>query len=57
VFNRAGYVFDADNGVEFGEFLIYKLSAIVGEDGMWDTISTYNILPNKLLDLLGCDSG
>jgi len=44
-------------GVEFSEFFIYKLSAIVDDDGMWDTISAYNILPNKFLDLLGCDDG
>jgi len=26
-------------------------------DGVWDAISAYNVLPNKLLNLLGCDSG
>ena len=50
-------MFDAYTGVEFGEFFIYKLSTIVGDDGMWDTISAYNIIPNKLLDFLGCDGG
>ena len=36
---------------------VYKLSAIVGDDCMWDAIPAYNILPDELLDLLGCNSG
>jgi len=33
------------------------LSAIIGDVGLWNTISAYNIFPEKLLDLLGGDSG
>jgi len=50
-------VFDAQTSVELCELLIYKLSAIIGDDSMWDTISAYNIIPDELLNLLGCDSG
>jgi len=57
VFNKANYVFDAQIGVELIEFFIDKLSAIVGDDGMWDAISTYDILTNELLYLLGCNGG
>jgi len=57
VFNKAGYVFDAQIGVELIEFFIYKLSAIVGDDGIWDAISVYDILKNELLYLLGCNGG
>ena len=50
-------MFDAQIGVELNKFFIYKLSAIVGDDGMWDAISAYDILPNELLYLLGCNGG
>ena len=45
-------MFDAKAGVEFGELLIYELSAIVNYDSVRDSISTYDVLPYKLLDLL-----
>jgi len=50
-------MFDVEASVELGEFLVYELSAIVGYDRMWDAISTYDIFPNELLDLLSCDGG
>ena len=50
-------MFDAQIGVELNEFFIYKLPAIVGDDCMWDAISAYDILPNELLYLLGCNGG
>ena len=57
MFNIVGYVLDAQADVELSEFFIYKLSVIVGDDGVWDAISTYDILPNELLYLLGCNGG
>jgi len=55
VFDRAGYMFDADIG--FSEFFVYELPTIIGDDRMWDAIATYNIFPDELLDLLGGNGG
>jgi len=55
VFNKASYVFDAQAGVELSEFFIYDLTVVVGDNGVWDAISAYDILPNELLYLLGCN--
>jgi len=57
VFNRAGYIFDAQTSIELSEFFVYELSVIVGDGRMWDAISAYNIFPDELLDLLGCNGG
>jgi len=50
-------VFDAQAGVELSEFFIYELSVVIGDDGVWDAISAYDILPNQLLYLLSCNGG
>jgi len=50
-------VFDADVGVEFRKLLVYKLSTIIGYDGVWYTIAVYDVFPDELLDLLSCDIG
>ena len=50
-------MFDSQSSVEFDEFLIYELSAIVGYDSVRDSIAAYDVLPYKLLDLLCCDDG
>jgi len=57
MFDKAGYMFDAEAGVELSEFFVYELSAIVGYDRKWDAIATHDIFPNELLDLLSCASG
>jgi len=57
VFNRVDYVFDTQTDVELSEFFVHKLPAVVGDDGMWDAISAYDILPNEWLYLLGCNGG
>jgi len=44
-------VFDFEAGVKFSELLVYELSAIIGYDGVWHAIATYNIFPDELLDL------
>jgi len=57
MFDKANYMFDVEAGVELSEFFVYELSAIVSYDRMWDAIATYDIFPDKLLDLLSCDGG
>ena len=49
---KATYMFDSEDSIKFSELLVYELSAIVGYDGVRHAIMTYNIFPNKLLDLL-----
>jgi len=48
-------VFYSKSDVEFGEFLVYELAAIVVYDNVRNSISAYDVLPYKLLDLLCCD--
>jgi len=50
-------VFNVEAGVELSEFFVYELPTIVGYDRMWDAISAYDIFPDELLDLLGCNDG
>ena len=45
-------MFDIEAGVELSELFVYELCAIVGYDRMWHAIATYDIFPDKLLDLL-----
>jgi len=38
MFDRAGYMFDVEVGVELRQFFVYELSAIVGYDRMWGLV-------------------
>jgi len=55
--DKAGYMFDVEASVELRELFVYELPAIVSYDRVWDAISTYDIFPDELLDLLGCNGG
>jgi len=55
--DKAGYKFDVEASVELRELFVYELPAIVGYDRMWHAISAYDIFPDELLDLLGCNGG
>jgi len=57
MFDKAGYMFNVEAGVELSKFFVYELPAIVGYDRMWDAILAYAIFPDELLDLLGCNCG
>jgi len=57
MFDKAGYMFNVEVGVELSEFFVYELPTIVSYDRVWDAISTYDIFPDELLNLLGCNGG
>lgn len=48
-------MFYVESGLELGCLLVYKLASVVDNDGMQHFIPTYYVLPNEVLDLLGCD--
>lgn len=57
MFYRTVDVLYAQDYVKFNQLFVNELWAIVYNDGMWYPISTYDILPYKLLYLFRCDYG
>jgi len=57
MFDKSGYMFNVEVDVELSKFFVYELSAIVSYDRLWDAIYAYDIFPDELLHLLGCDDG
>ena len=48
-------VFYPQISVEFHEFSIYELPPVICYDGVQHPIPTYDVFPDKLLDLFGCN--
>ena len=57
VLDETGDVCDFQVAVEFAEALIYKLAAVVSYDGVRYTVTTYDVLPDETLHLVGSYGG
>ena len=50
-------VCDFQVAVEFAEAFVYELAAVVSYDGVRDTVTTYDVLPDETLHLIGSYGG
>jgi len=57
VLDGTGDMCDFQVAVEFGEAFVYELAAVISYDGVGDTVTADDALPDETLHLIGSDGG